>query len=107
LQEGLFNRPGDDATPGRGVSMSCISLEIHNETTDVTTPAVLLASIGNGRGSNVNDDTPGMGYGKTWISYDSGLTWQQIAAFGSSRAALYAGSVTVPASAARGAATGE
>lgn len=85
-----------DITPARGVSVGCVSREIADSEGNIVTPAVLLASLGNGRGSTgtfpSHPDTP---RGKSWISYDSGATWQQFCDYGSSRGIFYGGSVTV------------
>lgn len=75
------------ALPGR---VTVVQQEIADEEGAVTQPAVLIASIG-----NTTAFAYGVlqGSGETYISYDSGATWQLLADTGSGCGVYYVGSV--------------
>lgn len=74
-----------ERTKGR---MDCPAYEAAGDAGEVIRLATLIASRG---GETYGNYMSGGGNGATYASYDSGITWQKIAEYGSSQGAFYCG----------------
>lgn len=79
----------DGVIPGR---ITVVTPEVGDGAGGVDSPATLIASIGRAYGATSMNDT-----GETFISYDSGVNWEQVSSLGHGRGAMLAGGVTYSA----------